>query len=128
MAKVPMARLNQGHTMALHTYTPPNKCPNQVSIFYTLQFLKYSPDKSFQLHVTKAWLKVKSKLLHDIAYLHSQPISLPSLNFLHLNIFEIQPRQDFFCCHPTDHLAGGSLVKAIPVQTLKTGVKVILTS
>ena len=37
-------RSNQGHTMTLHTYTP-NQCPYQVSISYTLQLLRYSPDK-----------------------------------------------------------------------------------
>ena len=36
-------RSNQGHTMMLHIYTP-NQCPYQVSSFYTLQLLRYSPD------------------------------------------------------------------------------------
>ena len=39
---------NQGHTMKLHTYTP-NQCPYQVSTSYTLQFLRYSPDKLFPM-------------------------------------------------------------------------------
>ena len=29
------------------TPTPPNQCPYQVSTFYTLRFLRYSPDKLF---------------------------------------------------------------------------------
>ena len=34
----------QGHTMTLHTYNP-NQCPYQVSTSYTLQVLRYRPDK-----------------------------------------------------------------------------------
>ena len=37
-------RSNQGQNMTLHTYTP-NQCPYQVSTSYTLQFLRYRPDK-----------------------------------------------------------------------------------
>ena len=36
--------------MTLHTYTP-NQCPYQVSTCYTLQFLRYSPDKLFLVGV-----------------------------------------------------------------------------
>ena len=39
-------RSYQGHTMTLHTYTP-NQCPSQVLTSYTLQFLRYSPEKLF---------------------------------------------------------------------------------
>ena len=39
--------------------------------------------------------KVKSRSHHDIAHLHPQPMSLPSINFLHLMISEILPGQDF---------------------------------
>ena len=53
-------RSNQGQTIALHTYTP-NQCPYQVSTSYTLQFLRYSPDKIFKLKVTTARSKVKSR-------------------------------------------------------------------
>ena len=38
----------QGHTMMFHTYTP-NQCPYLVLTSYTLQFLRYSPDKLFPL-------------------------------------------------------------------------------
>ena len=33
---------------------------------------------------------------HDIALLHPQPMSLPSINSLHLTVSEIQPGQTFF--------------------------------
>ena len=39
--------------------------------------------------------KVKSRSHHDIAHLHPQPMSLPSINALHLTVSEIQPRQTF---------------------------------
>ena len=35
----------KGQTMTLHSYTPPNQCPYQVSTSYTLRFSRYSPDK-----------------------------------------------------------------------------------
>ena len=48
------------------TYVP----PYQVSTSYTLQFLRYSPDKIFKLKVTAARSKVKSWSDHDAAHLH----------------------------------------------------------
>ena len=33
--------------------------------------------------------KVKSRSHHDVAHLHPQPMSLPSINFLHLTVSEI---------------------------------------
>ena len=44
--KVTTTRLNEGHTMTLHTYYP-NRCPYKVSTSYTLWFLRYSSDKLF---------------------------------------------------------------------------------
>ena len=32
---------------------------------------------------------------HDVAHLHPQPMSLPSINFLRLTVSEIYPGQDF---------------------------------
>ena len=52
------------------TPTPPNQCPYQVSTSYTLQFLRYSPDKIVKLKVTTARSKVKSRPDHDVAHLH----------------------------------------------------------
>ena len=65
-------RLNQDHTMMLHTYNP-NQCPYQASTSYTLQFPRYSPDKIFKLKVTMARSKVKSRSDHDVA--HLQPLT-----------------------------------------------------
>ena len=39
--------------------------------------------------------KVKSRPYHYITHLHLQLISLPSINFLHLMVFEIYAGQDF---------------------------------
>ena len=50
--------------------TPPNQCPYQVSTSYTLPFLRYSPDKIFELKVTTARSKVKSRSGYDVAHLH----------------------------------------------------------
>ena len=36
------------------TPTPSNQCPYQVLTTYTLQFLRYNPDKIFKLKVTTA--------------------------------------------------------------------------
>ena len=58
-----------GHTMTLHTY-PRNQCPYQISTSYTLQFLRYSPDKILLVKVTTARSKVKSRSDHDIAELN----------------------------------------------------------
>ena len=49
--------------MTLHTY-PPNQCPYKVSTSYTLQFVRYSPDKIFKLKVTTATSKIKSRSHH----------------------------------------------------------------
>ena len=45
----------------------------QVSTFYTLPFLRYSPNKILQVKVTTARSKVKSRSHHDVA--HLQPLT-----------------------------------------------------
>ena len=88
------SKVNQDHTMMLHMYTP-NQCSYQ-SISYPLQFLRYIPEKILKLMVTMARSKLESSPHHNVANLHPQPMSLPSFNFLHLMVSEIQPRQVFF--------------------------------
>ena len=137
--------------MTLHIYTP-NQCPYQVSTSYTLQLLRYSPDKILKVKVTTARSKVKSRSDHDVPHLQPlnnvpakyqlptpygcrdiartrfsnsrslqhgqrlnqgqtmtlhtytlQPMSLPSMNFLHLTVSEIQPGQTFPPARPTTH-------------------------
>ena len=73
-------RSNQGHTMKLHIYTP-NQYPYQLSTSYTLWFPRYSPDKIFQLNVTTARSKVKSRSRHDVANL-DPPTNVPTMNQL----------------------------------------------
>ena len=58
------------------TPTPPNQCPHQISISYTLQFPRYSPDMILKVKVTTARSKVKSRSHHDTAYLH--PTNFPT--------------------------------------------------
>ena len=41
-----------------------------MSTSFTLQFLRYSPDKVLQVKVTTARSKVKSRSDHDLAHLH----------------------------------------------------------
>ena len=45
------------------------QCPYQVSISYTLRFLRYSPDKILYVKVTTARSKVKSRSHYDVAHL-----------------------------------------------------------
>ena len=74
--------------------TPPNQCPYQVSTSHTLRFPRYSPDKIFKLKVTTARSNPKSD--HAVVHLHLLTnVSLPSINFLHLTVSEIQLRQTF---------------------------------
>ena len=68
---------------------------SQVSTSFTLWFMRYSPDKIFKLKVITARSKVKSKSHHDVPHLHPEPLSLSSINFLHLRVSEIQPGQTF---------------------------------
>ena len=56
--------------MTLYTYNP-YQYPYQISTFYTLQTLTYSPEKILNLKVTTALSKVKSRSHHDVGYLHS---------------------------------------------------------
>ena len=88
-------------TLQCCIHTPLNQCPYQISITYTLQFPKYSLDKIFKLKVTMARSKVKSRLNYDVAHLHPQLMSLPSINTLPLIVTEISPRQDI-CRRPAD--------------------------
>ena len=62
-------RSNQGHAMTLHTHNP-HQCPYQVSTSYTLQFLRYGPDKILYVNVTMTRSKVNSRSHHEIAHLH----------------------------------------------------------
>ena len=67
--KVTTARSNQGHTITLHTYTP-NQCPYHISTSYTLQFLRYSPDKNLKVKVNIARSKFNPRSHHDVAHVH----------------------------------------------------------
>ena len=70
--------------------------------------------------------KVKSRSCHDVAHLHPQLMSLPSINILHLMVSEKQPGQDFFpaACPPDSVTAQLTSqmpwMKTIPILPLKT--------
>ena len=71
------------------TRTPPNQCPYQVSISYTLRFLRYCPDKILKVKVTTARSKVKSRSHHNVAHLQ-QLTNVPiKYQLVHLTISEI---------------------------------------
>ena len=56
----------------MHTYTS-NQCPYHVSIFYTLQNQRNSPDKILTPMVTITRSKVKNtRSHHDVAHLQPQ--------------------------------------------------------
>ena len=67
----------QINTTTLHTYTP-IQCPYQVSTFYILWFLKYSPDKIFKVKVTTARLKFKSRSHRSRHCAPSPPTNVPT--------------------------------------------------
>ena len=72
---------------------------SQVSTYYTLRFPRYSPDKIFKLKVTAARSNQgQTMTLHTYT---TQPMSLPPINFLHLRVSEMQPRQTF--SRPSGH-------------------------
>ena len=75
--KVTTARSNQGHIM-LHTSTP-NQSSYQVITSYTLQMPRCSLDKILKFRVTTARSRVKSRSHDNVAHLHPQPMSLPSI-------------------------------------------------
>ena len=97
------------------TATPPNQCAHQISIFYTLRFLRFSPVKIFKFEVIMA----ESNQGHTMTlntYIHRT--NVPTINILHLMVSEIQPGQAF-SHHPTAHqLIQMPWVKTIPAQPL----------
>ena len=86
-------RSNQGHTMLLHAFTP-NQCPYQVSTSYTLWFLRYSLDQFYRSRSLQGQRSNQGQTMTLHTY-NPGPMSLQSINFLHLTISEIQPWQDF---------------------------------
>ena len=71
------------------TPTPPNQCPYKVTTFYTLWNQKINPDKILKLMVTMTKSNVKSRLPMTLHTYNLQPMSLPSINFLHPTVSKI---------------------------------------
>ena len=85
--------LQQGQikvTLLRSTPTPPNPCPYQVSTSYTLWFPRYSPDqvlyRSSSLRQGQRSNQGHTMTLHTH---YPQPMSSPSISFLHLTVSEI---------------------------------------
>ena len=79
-------RSNESHTMMLHTYIP-NQCTYSVYISYTLRFQRYSLDNALKVKVTAARSTQGHTMMLHTHY--PQPMSLPSIDFLHLTVCEI---------------------------------------
>ena len=88
--------------MMLHTYTPLS-LPSLSLTFYTLYFLRHSLDNILNTKVTTARSKVKLRPHHDVAYLHHQIMSSPSINYLYIKISENQIEQDKGSRHRSTH-------------------------
>ena len=112
--KATTARSNYGQIMMLHKYTSEQLSLSSINLLYLTDSMiqprqhcegqgHYSKVKG-QIKVTPGCCrsKVKSRSHQDVAHLHPQPMFLPSINFLHLMVSEIQPRQTF-SHHPTGH-------------------------
>ena len=52
-------------------------------------------DKTIKVKVTTVRSKVQLRTNYVVALLHPQLMSLQNINFLHLRVSEIRPRQDF---------------------------------
>ena len=49
------------------------------------------------------------------------PMSLPSINYLHLTVSDVQPRQTFYCCPPA--LPNAALLDTIGENNTQTALK-----
>ena len=61
------------HHDSAHIQPKPMSLPSSTA--YTLQFMKYSLDKSLKVKDTTARSKVKSRLYYHVAHLHPQPLT-----------------------------------------------------
>ena len=80
-------RSNQGHTTTLHTYNPQSPTKYQLPT-----------SDGFRDISRMRFYRARSQLQGHATTLHiynPSPMSLPSINFLHLTVSEIQPGQDF---------------------------------
>ena len=78
----------RSHHNVAHLHLPIN-VPTVYINFLQITVSKYSPDKILKLKVTT----VRSNQGHTMMLHTPQPMYIPSINFLHLTVFEIQPRQ-----------------------------------
>ena len=105
----------QGQIQIRCTPTPPNQCPYQVTTSHTLWFPRYSRTRfsnSRSLRHGQRSNQGQTMMLHTYT---SSPMSLLSINFLHVTVSEIQPGQTFSCRPPVRT----PWVKTIPRQPLR---------
>ena len=80
-------RSNQGHTMTLHTYTPPTNVPTKYQFHTPYGFRDIAQTRFYRSRsLQQGQIKGQTLTLHTY---NLQPISLPSNNFLHLMVSEI---------------------------------------
>ena len=89
--KVTTARSNQGHIMILHTCNPQTNVPTKYNVttlygFQDIAWILFLNSRS--LRQGQRSNQGQTMTLHTYTTL---PMSLPSINILHLMIYEIQP-------------------------------------
>ena len=97
----PKVKLRSHHDISITL----NQCPYQVSTFYTLLFLRYRLDKIFKLKVATPRLNQS----HTMTLYTYTPLTnvCTIINFLHLTVSEIQPRQSLLPTRP-DTMGGNN--------------------
>ena len=104
--------------MTLHTYTLQTQCPYRESTSYTLRFVRYSSDKIFKFQVTSARSNQgHTKMLQTYT---PQPMSLPNMNFQHLTLSEIEPREPFSPLAHPDTIGESHIPPALKGTRVKT--------
>ena len=81
--------------MTLHTYNPPTNVPTKYQLPTPYAFLDIAQTRFYRSRSPQQGQR--SNQGHNMT-VHTNipwPVSLPSINFLHLRVFEIQPGQDF---------------------------------
>ena len=111
-------QIKSHHALAhLHPLT---NVPTKYPLPTPYSFLNIAHNKMSKVKVTIVRSKVKSRSHHVIAHLYPKPMSLPSINILHLRVSEIQPGQPFSRVPPTCPPIRASWAKTISKWPFKT--------
>ena len=82
-------------TPECYTPTPPTNIPTMYKLSIIYVFQDIARTRFQRSKVTTEMSKIKSRSHYNIAHLQPQTTSLPSVNFPHLVVSEIKPKQDF---------------------------------